>query len=177
MVYATFGQRFLAALIDALVFLPLIFGPLLLQGASKPIDIFTMSLLSLVGWLYNVYFHARWGQTIGKMAMKIRVVRVGGSRIGWGNALRRHSVDGVFAILSMIAQGASILHVPDAQYAAAGWMERAKLLADATPTGLRWVNTAAAIWGWGEILTMLSNRRRRALHDFLGGTVVVKTGV
>ena len=30
------------------------------------------------------------------------------------------------------------------------------------------------IWGLLEILAMLTNRKRRAIHDFIAGTVVVK---
>jgi uncharacterized RDD family membrane protein YckC len=29
-------------------------------------------------------------------------------------------------------------------------------------------------WGWSEIATMLLNRQRRALHDFIGSTRVVR---
>ena len=30
------------------------------------------------------------------------------------------------------------------------------------------------IWVWGELLVMLTNEKRRALHDFITGTVVIK---
>jgi uncharacterized RDD family membrane protein YckC len=35
----------------------------------------------------------------------------------------------------------------------------------------------AAVWGLADILTFLFNDQRRALHDFIAGTVVVKTNV
>lgn len=31
------------------------------------------------------------------------------------------------------------------------------------------------IWYFLELVTMLTNRKRRALHDFIAGTVVVRT--
>ena len=31
-------------------------------------------------------------------------------------------------------------------------------------------------WSWSEIATMLLNRQRRALHDFIGSTRVVRVG-
>jgi uncharacterized RDD family membrane protein YckC len=174
--YATFWQRLLALLVDVLVLLPLAIGPMFFEGVSRPLDIVVTTVLTVIGWLYVVFFHARWGQTVGKMALKIRVVRTDGSPIGWGNALRRHSVDGVLSLLSIIAQSAAILSIPGAEYVAAGWTERGELVANAAPAGLQWVNIALMVWGWGEVLTMMFNRRRRALHDFLGGTVVVRLG-
>jgi uncharacterized RDD family membrane protein YckC len=43
---------------------------------------------------------------------------------------------------------------------------------------LEWVLAAVSrsqlLWFMAEILTMLSNRKRRAIHDFLAGTVVVR---
>src|SRR5436190_13456337 len=100
---------------------------------------------------------------VGKMALKIGVVRTDGAPIGWSNALRRHSVDGVLSLLSIVAQSGAILSIPCAEYVAAGWTERGELVANAVPAGLRWVNIALIVWGWGEVLTMMFNRRRRAL--------------
>jgi uncharacterized RDD family membrane protein YckC len=39
------------------------------------------------------------------------------------------------------------------------------------------VNTALQIWIWGEFITMLFNKRRRAVHDYMAGTVVVRNSV
>lgn len=33
------------------------------------------------------------------------------------------------------------------------------------------------LWFVAEVLTMLTNERRRALHDFIAGTVVVRTDI
>lgn len=35
--------------------------------------------------------------------------------------------------------------------------------------------TLPLLWYAVEVLTMLTNKKRRALHDFIGGTVVVRT--
>jgi len=32
-----------------------------------------------------------------------------------------------------------------------------------------------ALWGILEIITMMTNRRRRSLHDYIAGSVVIKT--
>ena len=39
-----------------------------------------------------------------------------------------------------------------------------------------WLVTALPLWWFvAEVLTMLTNDKRRALHDFIAGTVVVRT--
>jgi len=37
--------------------------------------------------------------------------------------------------------------------------------------------TFASVWSLADVLTFLFSDKRRALHDFLAGTVVVKTNV
>lgn len=34
-----------------------------------------------------------------------------------------------------------------------------------------------SLWFVAEVLTMLTNEKRRALHDFIAGTVVVRTNI
>ena len=41
----------------------------------------------------------------------------------------------------------------------------------------RWIFLVAILmqlWTWSELIVMLTNRQRRALHDFIAGTVVIK---
>jgi len=35
-------------------------------------------------------------------------------------------------------------------------------------------SVAINIWIWSELLVLLTNRRKRAIHDFMAGTVIVK---
>jgi hypothetical protein len=37
------------------------------------------------------------------------------------------------------------------------------------------LNNASLLWFWAEVLTMLTNNRRRAVHDFIAGSVVVRS--
>jgi uncharacterized RDD family membrane protein YckC len=52
------------------------------------------------------------------------------------------------------------------------WGERATLLEAAVPW-LAWGNAFYFAWLGSEFVVLLLNRRRRALHDFIAGTVVV----
>ncbi|MEK7363524.1 MAG: RDD family protein [candidate division NC10 bacterium] len=59
----------------------------------------------LVSFGYVVWMHGKWGQTLGKIATGVKVVRVGGERIGYGRAFGRFL--GVF--LSVITLGIGYL--------------------------------------------------------------------
>jgi len=53
-------------------------------------------------------------------------------------------------------------------------MER---LAQLTPAWYKPVLILENIWVWSEFIVMMTNKKRRALHDFLAGTlVIVKDG-
>jgi uncharacterized RDD family membrane protein YckC len=122
---------------------------------------------------YEVYFHGRFGQTLGKRAVGIRVVTLDGSPISWNQAVMRSSVGIVFALLMMAASLIAYLHFPDAQYYALSWWQRQTRLADFSPWWGHTVSTASTIWGWSEVLVVLLNKKKRALHDFIAGTVVI----
>jgi len=61
----------------------------------------------------------------------------------------------------------------DAQYLALIPSRSVSSLIKLAPSWYRPVRYLAVIWGWGELLVLLTNRKKRALHDFLAGTVVV----
>jgi uncharacterized RDD family membrane protein YckC len=93
---AGFWQRFAAALIDGilLAIVQFIIGAILSDSAG------IAALLSIViSYGYYIYFEGGTGQTLGKMALGIRVVdfNTGGS-IGYGRALIRQLVKIVSSI-------------------------------------------------------------------------------
>ncbi|MNR36189.1 hypothetical protein D3C85_1540850 [compost metagenome] len=47
------------------------------------------------------------------------------------------------------------------------------VLVEQAPLWYPAVNVALQVWIWGEFITMLLNKRRRAVHDYMAGTVVV----
>lgn len=82
MKYATFAQRFSAMLIDAFLFMPISLLILIFAPTSKTLENGDTVLMSVSFLAYTLYGHSRYGQTIGKYAMGIRVVRTSGERIG-----------------------------------------------------------------------------------------------
>lgn len=78
--YAGFGPRAMAGLVDYGVFLPLALLVSWLSSLSWEIAL-VVSIPYMCSYAaYNVWCHARWGQTVGKRVAGIRVVAGGRCR-------------------------------------------------------------------------------------------------
>jgi uncharacterized RDD family membrane protein YckC len=170
--YATFWQRFAAIWVDVFVLLPLVFLQVWLESISKAASIILVIPMTAAYCTYTIYCHGRYGQTVGKHALGIRVVRTTGERIGWREAWLRSSVDVVFATLGVISSFVALAVITDSEYYGVDWSQRATNLQAHEPSWLAWTFVASQIWVWSEVVVMLFNKRRRALHDFIAGTVV-----
>ncbi len=161
--YQTFWPRLNAGIIDGLIFVPLSYlGSTITVSVNHP----TVS----AGWffihatmygVYEVVMHGLYGQTFGKRAMRVKVLDVSESPISWQQALRRNIVGLTFALAWCVYQ------VP-------------QILADGSPKSgamLPWFGQmliyGSLLWSISEFVTMLMNPKRRAIHDFIAGTVVL----
>jgi uncharacterized RDD family membrane protein YckC len=114
--YATFWQRFAALWIDFFVLLPLMVLNWWLQALSKVAALVVLLPMAVLFLAYTIYCHGRFGQTIGKRVMNIRVVRTNGQRIGWWEAWLRSSFDVLFATLGILASFVALTAVSDADF-------------------------------------------------------------
>ncbi|SRR6266567_2963324 len=170
--YSTFGPRFWTGSVDACVLSPITFiaTALLLLNIPK-IAAALVVVLENLGWLiYTVVMHALHGQTVGKMVTKVRVVDFRTERsISWRQAWLREGIP-MFVSLGILGYEVhSIL---------TGRVSPSSLATGEELIGSRsfWLLSALpALWFLAEVLTMLTNEKRRALHDFIAGTVVVRT--
>lgn len=167
--YAGFWRRAFAAGIDSvLVFL----GPGILYFRASPVAFRIGSIVSgLLFHGYEIYFHARWGRTLGKMVLGTKVVRLDGSPIDLRASFLRNSVDLAFAgIDALIAIG--LLWQLDAFHS----HPTAQTIGDAFENFSLNPLTDRLYTAWviGEALVLLFNRKKRAIHDFIAGTVVVR---
>jgi uncharacterized RDD family membrane protein YckC len=173
--YATFWQRLGANLIDTVVLGSLAVTLCLSELLSREMAVAVLVAKNIVIGGYFVYCHGRWGQTLGKRAVGIRVVGLGGEPITWRQAWLRSSVDLGFIALGTITWTVALLTIANADFYGVGWLQRSKNLGLLIPDWNRWTYTASNIWFWSEVIAMLFNRQRRALHDFIAGTIVVAT--
>jgi uncharacterized RDD family membrane protein YckC len=171
--FATFWRRFAATWIDIFVLLPVGIAQTWWESVSKEAAVVLCVPSLALGLGYTIYCHGRFGQTVGKWLMGIRVVRVTGERIGWREAWLRSSVELPFSALNVVGRIIALVGTADSEYYGVGWYQRGLNVAGHAPSWAGWAGRVAVIWFWSEVVTMLFNKRRRALHDFIAGTVVV----
>ena len=162
--YATFGPRFWASIIDGIV-ISVLSAILVFLGTQAGGGIqTTLGYIDTVQFaVYSVALHTLYGQTFGKMALDVKVVdHLTENHISFKQAFLRDCVPVVMLILLLIAS----IFVPAEQ-------------AGETPDWLIYAMMAFGIsyflWHLLEIITMLFNEKNRALHDFIAGTVVIRT--
>lgn len=157
--YQNFWRRYWAATLDGGI-LSMLY--LMISARTLGTAPIVSILLPLLPYLYSIGFHAWRGQTPGKLVAGIRVTRPDGNRIHLREAVLRDAVPLLLTVAGLLFLAASAMRtsgpgsvdVGILGYQAVGWIS----------------------FGWFvlELLTMLMNPRRRALHDFVAGTVVVR---
>jgi uncharacterized RDD family membrane protein YckC len=172
--YAGFWSRFVAGLIDGVVWVPVIVLAVWLDGVSYAGAVISAFVGPAFLIPYNVGLVAFYGGTVGKLVRGLRVRQVNGAAATWANAWKRSSVDIVFSISGAIFTLIALTRIDADAYFDASWQSRAEILGQAIPA-IQWFYWASLLWMLSEFVTLLSNKRRRALHDFIGGTVVVHT--
>ena len=172
-VYAGFWPRFCAGFVDAFVLLPLAYLLIWLESFDKNIAILLVIPSTAMFAMYHVYFNVRFGGTLGKLAVGIRVAKPDGTKIGWPEAWKRSSVDIGFALLMLCVEVWALTQVNGEQYSTTAFAKRMHLLQSYYPSWFYIVTIAQNVWIWSEVVVLLFNKRKRALHDFIAGTVVI----
>lgn len=162
--YSNFWRRFFAIWIDSIVFLPLEWiDDYVLSGVISSGGVFAWGIVnSLIGITYYVGMHAKYGQTIGKMVTRVKVVDVSESR---NLTLKQSCMRDIVPIML----------IPFSLYAYAQLSFYGQTW-ESLEQGRVFIFVGYAMIGWVllEFISMLFNHKRRAIHDFIAGSVVVK---
>lgn len=123
---------------------------------------------------YHVYLVKRFGGTPGKILVGLRIQKVDGDHVGYREATLRCVVLLILGTLLSIGNAISAANLTDEQYFSAGFIARSQLIQQHSPSWYRSVTGLSQAWTWSEFIILLTNKKRRALHDFMAGTVVVR---
>jgi uncharacterized RDD family membrane protein YckC len=170
--FATFWQRFVAMNVDFLVFVPLMLVQIWVESASRTAAIAMVVPYAALVQAYTIYGHGRFGRTVGKWVMGIRVVRVTGEPLRWREAWLRSAVDLATAVVIASGKIMALMAMTDPEFYV-GWWACSKNLAAHEPAWANGATWVGVVWCYAEVITMLFNKQRRALHDFIAGTVVI----
>lgn len=173
--YAGFWQRFGAYWIDFVVMLPLMGLAYYMGEKSRLFTMYWFIPGLIIGALYQVYLVVRFGGTPGKLLLKTRIAMVDGSPVTLKAACLRYAVLFILSALSGIALIMATLNMSDELYFSLSYMDRAAKMVELAPGWYYTVSMLMQVWIWSEFVTMLLNKRRRAVHDYIAGTVVLRT--
>lgn len=171
--YAGFWKRFGAYWLDFIILVPLMYFTIWGSDQSRLFFLYYLVPGIIFGVWYHAYLVKRYGGTPGKLLLKIKIIKFDGTPAGYREALLRYSVMFVFAVVMSSAQLFVTLNMSDELYYSFEWMERTKFINENMPGWYSTVTILLNVWIWSEFIVMLTNRRRRALHDYIAGTVVV----
>ncbi|HMP89293.1 MAG TPA: RDD family protein [Kiritimatiellia bacterium] len=167
--YSTFWRRFVASIVDGFVFMPVSLASMWIFSSAH-VDVYVQTIWAVISSAifpaYSILLHGRYGQTLGKMVMKVRVIDVSETRaINYRQALLRDIVP-LLMMLAMMPHEVRLLLTGKSYHTNPGTM----------PDLYSMIFIYASM-GWFilEMLSMLLNKKRRAVHDFIAGTVVVRT--
>ena len=164
--FRTFWRRLGAALIDLIFFMPLSFLDewVLSLPLSTPTTATYLVASSSIFLLYSILMHGLFGQTVGKMLTGVRVVDLAEASITMRQAILRDS-PGLLFELAFIPL--ALIHLD-------WWIAFQRGDLAEIPRWFLILGFGALLMFLVEVATMLTNGKRRALHDFIAGSVVVK---
>jgi uncharacterized RDD family membrane protein YckC len=164
--YQTFWRRLGAAFLDIIIFVPLSLVDDWVLSLQPPVPIVTtyMAVSESTFLVYSILMHGLFGQTVGKMITRVKVVSLDETPLTMRQAVLRDSPGLLFQVAYLPL---AVMHLD--------WLIALRR-GDETeiPQWFHVLGYGALLMLFIELATMLTNRKRRALHDFIAGSVVVK---
>ena len=171
--YAGFLNRFFANLIDSSImsafFIPIYY--LLEMNQHYLFGLMFISFITIP--LYFIYFHTKSGATPGKSIIGLKVVKLDFTDITLKNSILRSSGDILFSIMNLIWLAIIIGNYSSNELIASEkftYNDFITLFGSLYFVAIRFMER---IWFWSEVAFVLTNSKKRAIHDFIAGTVVV----
>ena len=170
--YQTVWRRTGAGLIDTLILTLLMYIPN--EIIHKLHSIFLVGFWDIISdWLTAIYFvvlHGIYGQTIGKKICKVKILNKDENRLSFKQAALRDIVP----IITNIASSVWIISNSELYYHFVTNPKDVMKSNAALPQWMLAISMVMCVWSLLEIVTMLTNKRRRAIHDFIAGSIVCR---
>ena len=162
--YRTGLKRVGAAIIDGIVFIPFLFiGQWIYKTTNNASLLFCWtSFLVFAPIIYSVFLHYKFGQTYGKWVAKVKVLDIGEARkLTLRQSLYRDSVYLLVAITGLVYYGVLLTQTSQQGTVLVKY-------SNFSDNPILW-------WTLIELITMWTNSKRRAFHDFIAKSIVVRT--
>jgi len=177
--YVGLGKRLLAFLIDACIWYSLLY--LLKESFLKKIYFAELMnviiidvIISLVLFSIVTFFIVKYGGTPGKILLKIKILRINGINLSIGRACLRQLIYITSTIIFTLKQyyTVSIFMFVDKKLNSGNFTnfyDFGTYVPMLTISGFMWFVIVVA-----DVLLILATKRKRAIHDYLAGSIVVQ---
>lgn len=174
-VYAGFRKRSGAYFIDLLILIPVCLIYFKIYAISIPIAIISIFVLNFIFHFYTIFLHYKYGATLGKMFAQIKVTMPDGSPIGFQEAFLRSFIDICYSLIIIFLHIGVLIQFDPELFSSTADI-RNEEFQKLSPKLWGSLDTIYYLWFFIELITLLFNERKRALHDFIAGTVVIHKG-
>jgi uncharacterized RDD family membrane protein YckC len=164
-------RRLGAKLIDFLVWLVVMTPLMFLFQSNKTAAIFFTTVHGLSFFFYSWYMEGRTGQTIGKRAMKMRVVSLNGVPMNLSRSLLRNALLFLQSLPFAIAATIAIMMIPESLYATQQF-DKIRELEKIRPAWYEWTDIANLVVYLAHLAAFFFTAKRQTLADLLANTMV-----
>lgn len=174
-VYAGFWIRLAAKVIDLIILLPVVGLVFYINSISKSASMNVLIPNLLFGLAFEVVLVKIYGGTPGKLILGLKIIQKNSDPVDWKTSFYRYSIEFTLAVLTAYVMFLTLNMIDDNTYASLGFLKRSQVLSTINPIPMQiqsWANTAWLIIG---AIVLVSNSRKRSAHDFIAGTVVIKS--
>lgn len=174
--YGGFWVRAGALIVDGILYSPIFMLSVWSFGRHREIY-YATHVFNYLAWILLSICLVKWkGGSPGKLLFGLRIVAVDLKPIGWKEAWLRESVLLVSGIVSAMLYFSAVSKLSDAEFLGLDHERLWQRIDELGGIPLQVDVWFTYLWTASEMVILLTNRKRRALHDFIAGTVVVKRG-
>jgi uncharacterized RDD family membrane protein YckC len=168
-IYGGFWIRTGALFIDALI-TSVVVIPLTIYNVGNLKSIPLLVIMSLISILYKPAFEFLYGATPGKMALNLRVVNSDFGKADFTAIFLRNIFGIVSSVLVLVF---TIIIFSSSEFeSVTGFFEYSTYLGNVKE--VKYINGFNFVIGLAEIICLLSDPQKRALHDRIGRTYVIE---
>lgn len=173
--YANFGYRFAALLLESLILLPITLVVLFINNSNLFNYYYTLPINLVIIFFYYVYLPVRYGATPGKMIMGLQILKLDGTPIGYKESFLRYLPMFLIGIISGIITLIGLIYADTDTYNALAWIEKQRYIQSFT-SPWNYINVGIInLVYFGSFIYFMLDDRNRSLNDLIAGTVVIKS--
>ena len=172
--YGGFWRRVGAMVLDSLILSPLVILLLVLLNYTRNAYLYYALPSVVINLFFYVWVVRRFGGTPGKRILSLRIAMTDGSPVTVRAATLRYLPMLLLHVLSLAAL-VQATYSFGAGFESLSYVEKMVSISRLAPAWNNFVTGALYVWWIASAITLAANQRKRAIHDFIAGTVVVRT--